>query len=80
MSHHRIPLPVFTTFETFKLHVNVWKVVTDIDENKQGSVIVICLPAFLKEIVLDKLSVEDINQHDGLFKVMSVLENHFASQ
>ena len=81
MYHTKIPLPVFTTFDVFKAQVNVWKIITDIDENKQGSFIVIgCLPQFLKEIVLDKISVEDIHQYDGLCKVMSVLEDHFASQ
>ena len=82
----RIPpsLKEAKTYESFKKELKMWSAVTEVPKVKQASLVVLSLPneckfgENIKERVLQRISVSDLNADDGLKKLTDFLDGELA--
>ena len=67
------------SFDVWKSELDLWKMVTDLTEQKQGPAIVLTLTGRKREVAME-LSAEELSAEDGLNKVLNVLSKAFAEE
>ena len=63
----------------WKSELDLWKMVTDLTEQKQGPAIVLTLTGRKREVAME-LSAEKLSAEDGLNKVLNVHSKAFAKE
>ena len=72
------------TYESFKKELKMWSAVTEVPKKKQASLVALSLPneckfgENIKERVLQRISVSDLNADDGLQKLTEFLDGELA--
>ena len=65
-------------YERYRLELEAWREITDLDKKKQGIAIALTLPeddeSGIREKVFDELSIADLKAEDGLDKLLTFMD------
>ena len=66
------------SYERYRIELDAWKEITDLDKNKQAVTIALSLPeddeTRIREKIFDELKIEDLTRNDGLKTLMKFMD------
>ena len=72
-----IPFKEDRDFDSWKREIDLWRLVTDLPKEKQGSVLYLSLPEKIRT-QLESIAVDDLNKDDGLDTVITKLKELYS--